>query len=699
MKEVLIFGGTTEGRRLSEYLAEAGIAHTICVATEYGEQVLKEHSLVKVHQGRMQEQEIRTFIKEKDYAAVVDATHPYAEVITQNIKAALEGLPIPYYRLQRKMAENQTYEKLYYFDSHEECALALEAANGNILLTTGSKELIVYTSKEILRSRLYIRVLPSMESIRLCEEKGISGKQILALQGPFSAELNEAIFRQYNITCIVTKESGINGGFSEKIQAAKNLDIPVFVISNTTKKDGLSFVEICSVMNKLYTKINEKKNKEIFEIILAGTGMGAKGNLTKEAEQEIAQADIILGAERMISKYEPKLEKRPYYLASQIVPYLREQQDKMTETGKKVVILFSGDSGFYSGCEKLYQSLKQEVEQGNLSASLHILPGISSISYLASSIGVSYHDAAIRSIHGKREWEQEILVTVKQNTKTFLLTSGVKDIQALGRLFLENGLEKCVIIAGYQLSYPEHELLELSVEACCKLNKEGLYICLIQNPTVQPKQLTHGKTDEDFIRDKIPMTKEEVREVSICKLRLQEDAVLYDIGSGTGSIAVEVAGLSESVRVFAIERKEEAFSLIESNCKRFGTRNVAVIQAFAPEGLEKLPTPTHAFIGGSGGNMKEIMMLLYQKNPKLRVVINAISMETICEMREIIEVYKDKIEDLDIVQLQVNKAKKIGDYHLMQAQNPVWICSFTFMKEGNSNRKMQSFLENGIERI
>ena len=686
MKEVLIFGGTTEGRRLSEYLAEAGIAHTICVATEYGEQVLKEHSLVKVHQGRMQEQEIRTFIKEKDYAAVVDATHPYAEVITQNIKAALEGLPIPYYRLQRKMAENQTYEKLYYFDSHEECALALEAVNGNILLTTGSKELIVYTSKEILRSRLYIRVLPSMESIRLCEEKGISGKQILALQGPFSAELNEAIFRQYNITCIVTKESGINGGFSEKIQAAKNLDIPVFVISNTTKKDGLSFVEICSVMNKLYTKINEKKNKEIFEIILAGTGMGAKGNLTKEAEQEIAQADIILGAERMISKYEPKLEKRPYYLASQIVPYLREQQDKMTETGKKVVILFSGDSGFYSGCEKLYQSLKQEIEQGELPASLRILPGISSISYLAARIGVNYQDVAIRSIHGKQDWEQEALVTVKQNAKTFLLTSGVKDIQALGRLFLENGLEQCVITAGYQLSYPEEELLELSVGACCKLTKEGLYTCLIQNPDVEAKLLTHGKADEDFIRDKVPMTKEEVREVSICKLRLQEDSVLYDIGSGTGSIAVEAACLSESVRVFAIERKEEAVSLIKSNCNRFGTRNVTGIQALAPEGMENLPVPTHAFIGGSGGNMKEIMAALYQKNPKLRVVMNAISIETICEMREVIEAYKDNMKDLDIVQLQASKAKMIGDYHLMQAQNPVWICSFTFLENGENNK-------------
>ena len=94
MKEVLIFAGTTEGRRLSEYLVEAGIAHTVCVATEYGEIVLKEHPLVTIHQGRMQEQEIRAFILEKDYAAVIDATHPYAEVITQNIKSAMNGLPV-----------------------------------------------------------------------------------------------------------------------------------------------------------------------------------------------------------------------------------------------------------------------------------------------------------------------------------------------------------------------------------------------------------------------------------------------------------------------------------------------------------------------------------------------------------------------------------------------------------------------------
>jgi len=301
-----------------------------------------------------------------------------------------------------------------------------------------------------------------------------------------------------------------------------------------------------------------------------------------------------------------------------------------------------------------------------------------SISYLASCVGVSYHDAAIKSIHGKNDWEQEILTTIRHDSKTFLLTSGGKDIRALGKLLAENGLEACSVTTGYQLSYPEQEIYSLSVEECSQLKKEGLYTCLIQNPCAEPKLLTHGMMDDAFIRDKVPMTKEEVREVSICKLKLKEGSVLYDIGSGTGSIAVEAAGLSETVQVYAIERKEEALSLIKSNCKKFGVRNVKIINAIAPEGFSELPSPTHAFLGGSGGRLKEIMAELYQKNPKLRVVMNAISMETICEMKEVIEVYQDNIRDLDIIQLQVSKAKKVGDYHLMQAQNPVWICSFSF---------------------
>ena len=125
MKEILIFAGTTEGRRLSECLAESGIVHTICVATEYGEIVLKPHPMVKVHRGRMNREEIRKFITTGEFAAVVDATHPYAEVVTENIKAAMEQMDIPYLRLKRETDEKQNMDTAL-FGTNEECLKALE---------------------------------------------------------------------------------------------------------------------------------------------------------------------------------------------------------------------------------------------------------------------------------------------------------------------------------------------------------------------------------------------------------------------------------------------------------------------------------------------------------------------------------------------------------------------------------------------
>lgn len=172
------------------------------------------------------------------------------------------------------------------------------------------------------------------------------------------------------------------------------------------------------------------------------------------------------------------------------------------------------------------------------------------------------------------------------------------------------------------------------------------------------------------------MTKEEIRHVSICKLHLKSDSVLYDVGSGTGSIAVEVASLSDDMEVYAIEQKENAVQLIMQNKEKHGLENIHVINAKAPDGMDTLPVPTHAFIGGSGGNLKEIIEALKAKNPHIRIVINAISMETICEIKEILVAYDVKNED--IVQLQVSRSKQIGHYHLMQAENPVWICSFEF---------------------
>lgn len=692
MKEILIFAGTTEGRKLSECLSKADILHTVCVATEYGEIVLTENACAHVHRGRMDVEEMSAFISDGQFSAVVDATHPYAQVVTENIRNAMKGMDIPYIRLKRETDDSYDYDKIRSFECNEDCAEALLQINGNILLTTGSKELSVYCGYEGLKDRLYVRVLPGLESLSLCNENGIMGKHILALQGPFTVDMNEAMLRQYDISCLVTKKSGRAGGYIEKLEAAKRLDIPVYVVeranveenaSNTGNTNGgdnrgkaYSFREICELLNNICHKQINAQNK--LNITLAGVGMGSQASLTKEVEQAIKEADIILGAKRMIDIYEPRLEKKPYYMAGDIIPYLKKLQGNDTfYEDKNVVILFSGDSGFYSGCQSLYRSLRAETESGALDADISIMPGISSIAYLAACTGESYQDAEICSIHGRKQ--ANLADIIRHNSKTFMLMSGVNDVNSLGQLLLDAGLNQCIVIAGYELSYETQEIMALTPIECVKLKKEGLYTCLIKNPNAGDRRLTHGKADSEFIRDKVPMTKEEVREVSICKLRLTDKALVYDIGSGTGSIAMEMAGLSPDLKVYAIERKPEAVALIKKNKEKFKLDNIEVIEAEAPEGLDELPKPTHVFIGGSGGNLNEILNTLYSMNDSMRIVITAVSLETIARIKEILSAYP--IANEDIVELQVNRSKVIGKYHMMQAENPVWICSFDF-REG-----------------
>jgi len=179
------------------------------------------------------------------------------------------------------------------------------------------------------------------------------------------------------------------------------------------------------------------------------------------------------------------------------------------------------------------------------------------------------------------------------------------------------------------------------------------------------------------------MTKEEVREISVCKLRLTRDAVLYDIGSGTGSVAVECAELSDRVQVYAVEKKKEAVLLTEKNRAKFGLNNLTVVEGEAPQAFEKLPAPTHAFLGGTGGNMKEILAALYRKNPRLRVVVNAVTLETLGEITKLLKTLP--VEQEEIVQIQVGRAEPAGRHHLMRAENPVFIVSFTFQEDGEKD--------------
>ena len=698
MKKVLVFAGTTEGRELAELLADSNIKCSVCVATDYALELMNDKRL-DVHCGRLTEEEMEVLMRDGKFDVVVDATHPYAQIVSQNVRQAADKESISLIRLRRSTESAE--EGFVSFKTHEECSAWLSFQTGNILLTTGSKDLGSYAKNETIKNHLFVRVLPGEESIRLCTANGITGRQIIAMQGPFSAQMNECILREYSIDWMVTKISGHAGGFEEKVEAAKKAGVGVCAIlppsenvcqteiSDAERKSSMYICEnVYDTAKKLELLLKEDiLSKRSRKIILSGIGMGNTDGMTREAYHAFEEAEVIFGAERMLENLPGKGIKVPYYRADDIISYLIEHPQYT-----KVAAAFSGDSGFYSGAQSMKKALEEANEKGILKSETTILPGISSVSALAARFEVSWNDAVLASIHGRRT---NVVNLVRKNTKVFLLLSGKNDFEMLVNKFREAGINHVKISAGYRLSYPDEKLFTFYLDEFeTKLFDlpEGVYTCLIENEDCEEQILTPGIDDEIFSRTKVPMTKNEVRVLSISRLELTKNAVVYDVGSGTGSVSIECARLSPDIFVFAIEQKEEAANLTKENAVRFGLSDqILVINKKAPEGFEELPTPTHVFIGGSSGALSDILSaiqkkLIVKENTKgktdkaskgVRVVINAVSLETIAQITKLIQTYP--VKHVQLTQIQASRAHKLGSYNLMQAQNPVLIASFNLL--------------------
>lgn len=211
---IVLFGGTTEGRTLSRELAALGAEVTVCVATDYGREEQGNAPGITVHTGRLDVEGMAAVLK--GTALCVDATHPYAVLAIASIRAAAELAGVPYRRLSRRLSPLPRGSVVV--EDAEEGVRYLRDTEGNVLLTTGSKDLPAFSA--LGGTRLYPRVLPSVESLAACERTGIPRHNIIAMQGPFSRELNLALIRQFSIQYLVTKDAGKTGGFGEKAAAA-----------------------------------------------------------------------------------------------------------------------------------------------------------------------------------------------------------------------------------------------------------------------------------------------------------------------------------------------------------------------------------------------------------------------------------------------------------------------------------------------
>ena len=399
---------------------------------------------------------------------------------------------------------------------------------------------------------------------------------------------------------------------------------------------------------KVLTLIGHRK------VTLLGIGMGTEETLTVEGKTAIEQSDLLIGAKRMLEPFK-KLKKDTYvsYVPKEIGEFLKENKQY-----RNVAILLSGDVGFYSGAKKILEELKGfQVE---------VLPGISSLIYFCAKLKIPWEDVCFTSLHGKKS---NIILRVKREEKTFALLDGTNGLKKLCEKLGYYGLGEVVLHIGENLSYPEEKIYHIKAKDLKEHSFDNLLVVLIENPT--PIIRWGQIRDEEFIRGEVPMTKSEVRTVSISKLQLKRNAIVYDVGAGTGSVSIEIALQSPDMDVYAIEKKEQAIELVKKNVQKFGTDNVCIVEGDALQVLEGLPAPTHVFIGGSSGRLKELMAFIWEKSPEARVVINTVSLNTIAEVMEVLE--HISIEDVDITQMNVSKGRKLGNYQMMMGQNPIYI--------------------------
>ncbi|MBF1004823.1 MAG: precorrin-6A reductase [Lachnospiraceae bacterium] len=749
MDSIFIFSGTTEGRELSSLLAERGYDCTVSVATEYGCEVMGMQDGVSVRTGRLNQEQMCMNFRQKNYLCVIDATHPFAGVVSAEIKRACKQEELPYLRFCRP-TEWESEEKIkgksvFSFDTAWEAASWLKEREGKILLTTGSKDLSLIAGVIADPSRLYARVLPGVESLQACEKAGIPKPQIIACQGPFSVEMNAALLHFSGASYLLTKETGRAGGFPEKMEAAYACQVQPVVIRNPenrnpsgeaggTEKNQFSFSMFAALIAEVDALARQRKEEAKVStategtlqriLILAGVGTGNPAQQTQELVEALADADVIFGASRILrSLRAPEEKKQALYQADRI----REKLIRHPEW-KKVLVAYSGDTGFYSGAQSLLKLLHTDAELFKSSFEVKVLCGISSVQYLASKIGKPWQEAKFLSMHGRRG---NLIGNLLRYPKCFLLLEGYKQLRACA-LMLQEAMEKGVvrglhIYFGYQLGSAEEETGVVTVEELFGRTAEGLYLLYLETEEDDRQILTPGIPDAAFIRQMaegntvategnagttegssgsgtiengsshsvsiesgssclapfetggrrtVPMTKAEIRMLALCKLHLTERAVFYDIGGGSGSVSIEAARLCTDGRVYSVEQRADALDLLRRNKERFCCENLEIVAGSAPESLTLLPAPTHVFIGGSDGKLMEILQTVMQKNKNVRIVITCVTLETLAEVQKALtQIGKDwrKKDRIEIIQVAVTKARAAGRYHLFRAQDPVFM--------------------------
>ncbi len=392
------------------------------------------------------------------------------------------------------------------------------------------------------------------------------------------------------------------------------------------------------------------------KITVAGIGPGSLEYITKKALNCIEESHVLIGGRRNLDTFS-YLEKEEFVLGNNLEDMLLFLEKNAGE--KKITVLASGDPFLFG--------IGSYIEERIHGVLVEYQSGISSFQYLANKIGMRWEDMAFYSVHGRA---MDMVSAVRKGSKSAVFTG--KNPERVLQLLCEYGYGGIEAVVGENLSYADEKITRGSVSELAGGTYSDLSVLILfkNGESDAWPYTTQGIPDSAFFRGKVPMTKEEIRTLTLGKLRLGEDSVLWDFGAGTGSVSIECALRMPRGKVLSFEENEEAIALIEENKKRFQVQNIQVIKGNIKETIKgQLPACDRAFIGGSRGCLSEILERLGAlKN--VRAVVNAVTIETVYEA---VKGFEEKGFETEVMSVSLSKGEKAGQKHLMRALNTIYI--------------------------
>lgn len=390
------------------------------------------------------------------------------------------------------------------------------------------------------------------------------------------------------------------------------------------------------------------------KVKVIGAGPGDPGMLTRRAREAIAAADRVYTSDHLLKLVEKLTDRGEVRSVGDTLEIIR----RSAGSGETLAVVASGDTGFYSIASLIRRDAPPAVE-------VEFLCGISSMQYFAAACGFGYEEMKLVSLHGR---EGSLVPFVCYHRHVFALTGGAASAQELLKELCRYGLGDVKVYAGERLSMEDENITEGTASELSERDFDPLTVLILVNES--PRDPEKTLSDGDFVRGKAPMTKEAVRELSLSWLEIRPAETIWDVGAGTGAMTCAMAQRARESFVFAVEKNPEAVETVRQNMDRLGIRNIQIVCGEAPAELEHFPAPDRVFVGGSSGNLNAILDLVFRKNRNARVLITAVTLETLSEA---VFALNERGKEPEVRCVNVADARPLGRYHLMKAENPVYL--------------------------